>query len=147
LDHKLSWLLCANPHRDISDHSPYLISISTDIPKAKIFKFENYWLLHDEFMPTLEHGWSLPCYQEDKEKKLGAKFKMLRKVLRQWHAQISNMATTIQNNKMIVSFLDTLEEFRDLALEEWNFRKIVLDHLENLLEQQTKYWKQRGKIK
>jgi L-lactate utilization protein LutB len=72
---------------------------------------------------------------------------MLRKVLRQWHAQISNMATTIQNNKMIVSFLDTLEEFRDLALEEWNFRNIVLDHLENLLEQQTKYWKQRGKIK
>jgi hypothetical protein len=55
LDHKLSWLLCANPNRDISDHSPCLISISTDIPKAKIFKFENYWLLHDEFMPTLEH--------------------------------------------------------------------------------------------
>jgi hypothetical protein len=61
---------------------------------------------------------------------------MLRRILRQWHAQISNLATTIQNNKVILPFLDTLEEFRDLALEKWNFRKIVLEHLENLLEQQ-----------
>jgi hypothetical protein len=130
--------------RDISDHSPCLISISTDIPKAKIFRFKNYWLLHDEFMPTLEYGRSLPCYQEDKAKLLGDKFKMLRKILRQWHAQISNLATTIENSKMVVSFLNKLEEFRDLALEEWNFRKLVLEHLENLLEQQRQYWKQRA---
>jgi hypothetical protein len=78
---------------------------------------------------------------------LGAKFKMLRRILRQWHAQISNLATTIQNNKVILPFLDTLEEFRDLALEKWNFRKIVLEHLENLLEQQRQYWKQSGRIK
>jgi hypothetical protein len=72
---------------------------------------------------------------------------MLRRILRQWHAQISNLATTIQNNKVILPFLDTLEEFRDLALEKWNFRKIVLEHLENLLEQQRQYWKQSGRIK
>jgi hypothetical protein len=40
-----------------------------------------------------------------------------------------------------------LEEFRDLALEEWNFRKIVQLHLENLLEQQRIYWQQRERIK
>jgi hypothetical protein len=43
--------------------------------------------------------------------------------------------------------LDTLEEFRDLALEEWNFRKIIQDHLANLLEQQRNYWRQRDIIK
>jgi hypothetical protein len=79
-----------------------LISISTDIPKAMVFRFGNYWLLHEEFIPTLEYGWNLPCYQEDKTKFLGAKFKMLRKILRQWHAQIPNLATAIQNNKMIL---------------------------------------------
>jgi hypothetical protein len=47
----------------------------------------------------------------------------------------------------MISFLDTLEEFRDLALEEWNFRKLVQEHLEKLLEQQRVYWKQRGQIK
>jgi hypothetical protein len=36
--------------RDISDHTPCLISISIDIPKAKVFHFENCWLSHDEFM-------------------------------------------------------------------------------------------------
>jgi hypothetical protein len=46
--------------RDISDHTPYLISISTDVPKAKVFHFENYWLLHDEFMKWMEHGWNVP---------------------------------------------------------------------------------------
>jgi hypothetical protein len=28
--------------RDTSDHMSCLVSISTDIPKAKIFRFENY---------------------------------------------------------------------------------------------------------
>jgi hypothetical protein len=39
-----------------------------------------------------------------------------------------------------------MEEFRDPALEEWNFKKIAHDHLANLLKQQRIYWKQRGKI-
>jgi hypothetical protein len=97
--------------RDTSDHSPCLVSISTDIPKIMIFRFKNYWLLHDEFMQTMKHGWSLPCNQNDKAKKLGAKFKNVGRVLKQWHSQISNLAKTIDNNKMILSLLDALEEF------------------------------------
>jgi hypothetical protein len=58
-----------------------------------------------------------------------------------------NLNTTISNNKAVLSFLDMLEESRDLTLEEWNFRKIVQEHLANLLEQQRTYWKQKGKIK
>jgi hypothetical protein len=72
---------------------------------------------------------------------LHAKFKTLRKVPRQWHSQISNLTKVIENNKVTLAFLDTLEEFRDLALEEWNFRKLVQQNLENLLEQQREYWK------
>jgi hypothetical protein len=36
-----------------------------------------------------------------------------------------------------------MEEFRVLSLEEWNFRKMVQDHLSNLLEQQRVYWQLR----
>jgi hypothetical protein len=46
-----------------------------------------------------------------------------------------------------LAFLDSLEEFRDLALEEWNFRKLVQENLEKLPEQQREHWRQRGKIK
>jgi hypothetical protein len=34
--------------RDISDHHPCLISVNTNISQSKVFKIENYWLLHDE---------------------------------------------------------------------------------------------------
>jgi hypothetical protein len=47
----------------------------------------------------------------------------------------------------MIQFIDTLEESRDLSLQEWNFRKIVQDHLMSLLEQQKIYWQQRGRIK
>jgi hypothetical protein len=122
--------------RDTSDHCPCLISISTDIPKSKTFNFGNYWLLHEEFFQILQNGWFSPVLYADKAKSLGAKFKNLKKVLRAWHAQISNLKRTIQNNKMLLMFLDILEEFRDLSLEEWNMRKIVEHHLKNLLEQE-----------
>jgi hypothetical protein len=35
-----------------------------------------------------------------------------------------------------------VEEFRDLLVEEWNFRDIIQKHLEQLLEQQRIYWQQ-----
>jgi hypothetical protein len=57
-------------------------------------------------------------------------------VLRLWHSQLSNLAATIGNNKLMLYLLDNLEEFRDLSIEEWNIRKAVQDHLTNLVEQQ-----------
>jgi hypothetical protein len=62
------------------DHTPCLISISIDVPK--VFKFENYWLLHDNFMQVMAHGWSVPTFQSDKAKVMIAKLKNLRRVLR-----------------------------------------------------------------
>ena len=32
-----------------SDHIPIRISIGTNIPKSKVFRFENYWLEHHQF--------------------------------------------------------------------------------------------------
>lgn len=51
------------------------------------------------------------------------------------------------NTKQIISLLDIMEEYRDLTLEEWIFRRITQNHLTNLLHQQHVYWKQRGTIK
>jgi hypothetical protein len=43
--------------------------------------------------------------------------------------------------------LDSIEEWRDLSLQEWNFRNILNLKLSTLLHQQMIYWKQRGRIK
>jgi hypothetical protein len=108
-----------------------LVFITTVIPKAKIFRFENYWMMHDEFMQKVAHGWDFPTIEGDKAKMMISKLKNLRIILRQWHAQLSNLNKSIENNKMVISFLDTLEEFIDLSLEEWNFQKLIHENLEN----------------
>jgi hypothetical protein len=133
--------------RDCTNHSPCLITVSTDIPKAQAFRCENYWMMHEEFLQTIENGWNLPNNQTNKAKRMVYKLKSLRKILRQWHQQLRNLARTIDHNKTGILFLNTLEEFRYLALEEWNFRKMLHDHLANLLGQQRIYWMQRGRIK
>jgi hypothetical protein len=58
-----------------------------------------------------------------------------------------NLSKTIERNKLMLHCLDALEQFRDLSLEEWNFRALVRDHLERLLEQQRIYWELTGNIK
>jgi hypothetical protein len=35
--------------RDISDHVPCIIDITTEISKGKLFRFENYWMQHAFF--------------------------------------------------------------------------------------------------
>jgi hypothetical protein len=92
----ISWItnypgaLARTLSRDISDHHPCLFEISTDNPKAMVFRFENYWLLHSDFMDVMNHGWAIPTRIEDRARRVGAKFKNLRRVLRAWHSQLSN---------------------------------------------------------
>jgi hypothetical protein len=133
--------------RDSSDHTPCVITASTLVPKPQVFRFENYWLEHEDFQTVLIQGWEQPSLHQDAAKVLTAKFKNLRKVFKAWKSQLPNLTKTIQNCKEVIQFMDILEEGRDLTLEEWNFRQIIIDHLQDLLHQQRIYWKQRGTIK
>jgi hypothetical protein len=130
-----------------SDHAPCVISISTTIPKARIFHFENYWMEHEHFMDIVSHGWSVPTLQQDAAKTLTTKFKNLRRVLKAWQSQISSLKTNIANVKSVLIFMGILEEYRDLTVLEYNFRKVLKEKYDSLLHQQQVYWRQRGTIK
>jgi hypothetical protein len=52
--------------RDTFDHMLCVVEISTDIPKAKVFRFENYWMIHNDFMDVMSHYWNLPTQIEDR---------------------------------------------------------------------------------
>jgi hypothetical protein len=69
-------------------------------------------------MFVMQHGKDIAVRTMDSAKKSMAKFKNLRRVLRCWFAQISNLSKSIHNNKLVLHLLDTLEEYRDLSLEE-----------------------------
>jgi hypothetical protein len=60
---------------------------------------------------------------------------------------LSNLKDNIERVKLVLGFLNLLEEFRDLSLIEWNFRATLEAKLISLLSQQKAYWKQRGQIK
>lgn len=67
-----------------SDHCPCIVNISSHIPKGGIFRFEYYWLKHDNFGNILSQVWDAPTTQSDCAKNLTAKFKNLRKALKDW---------------------------------------------------------------
>lgn len=147
-----SWTLtypettCKALVKEVSDHSPLLISISTNISKAHIFRFESYWILREGFQEILINNWVAPDHLADKAKILTGKFKKLRSALKSWSSNLSSLKSCIENVTLTLQLLQTLEEHRDLSLEEWNFMSILREKLHSLLEQQRIYWKQRGAL-
>jgi len=132
---------------EMSDHWPCVIEVSTRIPRARIFRFENHWLANDSFIPVAVQGWSSTQVHQDPAKAITAKFKNLRRVLKPWSAGLPKLALAIDNIKLVLHFLEAIEGLRDLSLPEWNFRNLVTAKLIFLLKQQRTYWRQRGKIR
>jgi len=96
---------------ETSDHVPCIISISTVIPKKSIFRFENYWMEHQDFLPLVQL-----THENDAAKIITAKFKNLRRVLKEWQRNLSSLKIAIQNVKLALTFFLYLEEFRDLTI-------------------------------
>lgn len=128
-----------------SDHCPCIVSISTQIPRNKTFRFENHWLKHSEFQNILSQSWN-DIVITDKARLITAKLKRLRKKLREWHASMASLKTLIVNVRETILFLEILVDYRDLGLFEWNFKKLLERHLLNLLDKQRQYWQQRGNV-
>jgi hypothetical protein len=64
-----------------------------------VFRFENYWLLSDQFSGILSDCWSMPVQESDCAKIITAKFKNLRKKIREWQTSKSGLKTTIEKYK------------------------------------------------
>jgi hypothetical protein len=67
--------------------------------------------------------------------------------LKVWKENLSNLKANIANVKSALTFLQIIEEFKDLSIHEWNFKQILDSKLQSLLKQHKIYWKQRGQIK
>jgi hypothetical protein len=117
--------------RDISNHVPCLVSFKSKVPKPKIFRFENFWLEYEGFMNIFQSTWLGPPSLSDKAKNLTAKFKIARKVLKDWQRSLPKIDKTVRDIKLLIEFIDNIEEQRDLSIEEWNFRDIMQTKLLN----------------
>ena len=96
---------------ETSDHWPCVIKIKTFISKGGIFRFENCWMAHESFLPMVASCWNGSFSQQDAAKLVTAKFKSLRCALRHWQAKHSNLKITIENVKLVISFLDSIDGY------------------------------------
>jgi len=96
---------------------------------------------YPSFLQIAQQGWNEVSSQTDKAKLVTAKFKNLRKVLRAWQQQLSGLKKILSHVKTVISLLETIEEFRDLTVLEWNFKEAFTEKLKQLLEQQKIYWR------
>jgi hypothetical protein len=124
--------------RTTFDHLPCRVRIGTNIPKANIFRFENCWLSHPECLEQIKNTWITPVNASNSAPVLSAKFKLLRRVLKHWSRNISNLSKLIANCNMTIS-----QEIRILYSNESKFRNIIKEHIRTLLRMQNQYWRQR----
>lgn len=129
--------------RITSDHLPCKIQIGTHIPKANVFRFENYWFSHPGCMENISNAMITPVHVTNSAQVLSAKFKLLRKILKSWAKDLSSLSKLINNCNLTIAFLDRLEEVRILQGHEFIFRKVIQSHIQALLVMPNTYWRQR----
>jgi hypothetical protein len=130
-----------------SDHLPCVISIGTKIPRAKLFRFENYWLQHSALIDIVKYAWNIPVTFTNSAKRINAKFKNVRRALTIWSKNLPCLKKRIEKVNSVIEMLDNFEEIRALNDYEWNLRDLLKSHVISLLQDQKAYWKQRGNIK
>jgi len=87
----------------------------------------------------VQQTWLVPTTNADPAKNLTTKLKNLIRVLKIWKTNISYLKSFIQRVKSLIYLLETLELYRDLSIEEWNFRNILCGKLVSLLKMQKAY--------
>ena len=98
-------------------------------------------------MECVQRSWSAPTNLSNSAAILTHKFKRLRSELRKWHTGLSRLKLLMNACNAVILAFDNLEESGPLFRPEFNFRKIVKLHLEELLHLQYIYWKQRCTIR
>ena len=130
-----------------SDHTPYVINFGSSIPRACIFRFENHWADHPDFVKTVELYWNSSPFHANAARTISAKFKQTRIGLKQWRKGFQNVNKLLHNCDWVLLLLDGLEEQRPLSSLESCFRKLIKGHIAKLLESKRSYWKQRNTVR
>jgi len=120
---KLDWVLCnsswslkypstsAQPLSNPTfDHTSYVINFGSSIPRACIFRFENHWADHPDFVKTVELHWNSSPFHANAARTISAKFKQIRIGLKQWRKGFQNVNKLLHNCDWVLLLLDGLEE-------------------------------------
>lgn len=99
------------------------------------------------FKDMVQQNWTQDIIALDGAKRITAKFKRVRKRLKEWAKGISQLSISIKATNDVLLFLDAIEESRALTDVEWNGRVFLKQHVLFLLNLQKIYWQQRATIR
>ena len=129
--------------KSVSDHTPCKIRIDSKVPKATLFRYNNYWAQLPRFFDTVATAWFSNSCSSSNTRNISIKLKTVRAALKKWQSNQSSITILIKHCNLVISLLDDLEEYRPLFLQEQNFRTIIQSQLQKLLGYQHSYWTQR----
>lgn len=87
----------------------------------------------------VQEAWNQLTRHQDLVKMLMSKLRRTRTALKIWHESLPNIASIIENTKLVIQFLDHVEETRELIIQERNFRDILLCKMQDLFNLQKIY--------
>jgi hypothetical protein len=67
-----------------SDHVPCVLNIDTNIPKVKIFRFDNYWVDLPGFKECVANSWGHNSHKKYSSAIVADKVKKLRYEFKKW---------------------------------------------------------------
>ncbi|CAO2142968.1 unnamed protein product [Urochloa humidicola] len=127
-----------------SDHTPIQLKLSTTIPKPNLFRFENGWLKHRDYLPAVLPAWH-HAGSQDAAAALVRSLKATRCASKVWARGKRAFPTLTSNCKFTIFLFDVLEEGCDLSAGEQLLRRLCRDRLALDVRERAAYWKQRGK--
>ncbi|CAN6294153.1 unnamed protein product [Urochloa humidicola] len=130
--------------KPVSDHTPIQLRFSTDIPKPNVFRFENAWLKHSDFLQCVLPAWH-GNERQGATAAVVSSLKAIRHASKAWAWCKRAPPSLHQNCKFVIYLLDVLEEGRTLSAGEFLLRRSCQDALALSLRERAAYWKQRGK--
>jgi hypothetical protein len=135
-------------NRDISDHTPLLLSTGDGVKlrKPPPFKFELGWLLKEGFFEKVSEVWTKESKGSSPMQRWQNKIRRLRQFLRGW-AKNMNGAYRKEKQELLrkAEELDKKAESQLLSQQDWDLKQCVHERLTQLLREEEVKWFQRAK--
>lgn len=127
-----------------SDHSPLVLVFSPKERSGMSFKFEAFWVEHNECKSVIDKEWSADANDSDPWETIKKKLQNCQKALQCWHKKTFRKADDAIREKKntLQSLLNGNQSMHDL-----DEAKRIQKDIDGLWKQDELFWQQRSRIK
>jgi exonuclease III len=114
--------------RPTSDHVPLHLAAATKAPRSTLFRMENSWLSNQDLTPIISNNWSSVGPNHSHLSNVGRlclRLKRVRAAIKSWARARRLPSLYLVNCRAVISFLDRLEEARNLSTLESRLRVLA----------------------